>query len=175
MNNNKTRVNIENINVNPTININIPNCDCIEENVDYDKIVEKYENINFKVLKDKLSKNDYRYELYPIETFKEHIKDIMQGLWGYLYNDYISDLYEVKGKANYQENIEEYYNNFNLLFKFIREVIRKKEDIVGSIGTEKYNYIIHISSIMMISEFSKYKAVEKDKKIRAQVIRGPHN
>lgn len=175
MNNNKPKVNIENININPTININIPNCDDIEENVDYDKIVEKYENINFKVLKDKLSKNDYRYELYPIETFKEHIKDIIRGLWGYLYNDYISDLYEVKGKANYQENIEEYYNNFNLLFKFIREVIRKKEDIVGSIGAEKYNYIIHISSIMMISEFSKYRAVEEDKKIRAQIIRGPHN
>lgn len=175
MNNNKPKVNIENININPTININIPNCDDIEENVDYDKIVEKYENINFKVLKDKLSKNDYRYELYPIETFKEHIKDIIRGLWGYLYNDYISDLYEVKSKANYQENIEEYYNNFNLLFKFIREVIRKKEDIVGNIGAEKYNYIIHISSIMMISEFSKYRAVEEDKKIRAQIIRGPHN
>ena len=167
-------IKIDNINVNPTININIPNCSC-EEEIDYDKIIGRYEDINFKVLKDKLSKNNFRYELYPIETFKEHIKKVMSGLWGYLYSDYIEDLYEVKGKGNYQDNVEEFYNNFNLLFKFIREVIRKKEDIIQIIGKEKYNYIVHISSIMMISEWSKYRAVEEDKQIRAQVVRGPHN
>ena len=174
MNNNQPNVNIENINVNPTININIPNCEC-KEDENIEEIIGKYENINFKVLKDKLGINSFRYELYPIKTFKEHIKNQLAGLWVYLYEDYINDLYEVNNKANYQENVEEYYNNFNLLFKLIKEVIRKKEEIIENVGKEKYNYIIHIATVMMVSEWSKYKIINEDKKIRAQIIRGPHN
>lgn len=154
--------------------INIEN-EIDNKSIEIENTIKKYEEINFKVLKDKLSKGEFRYELYPMETFKKHMKTQLEGTYQYLYDDYIEGLFGAPYKKDYYGNMEEYTNNFALLFKFNREVIRIRKEIIELVGKERYNYILHISSIMMISEFSKHKAVESDRNIKAQVIRGPHN
>ena len=174
---NVPNINIEKIDVNPIININIDNNNeniNEDENKAIEESIQKYENINFRVLQDSLSKENFRYELYPIDTFKKHMKNQLDGIYQYLYDDYIEGLFESPYKSDYQGNTEEYINNFGLLFKFSREVIRIQNEIIKLVGKERYNYILHIASVMMVSEWSKHKAIESDKQIRSQVIRGPH-
>lgn len=167
-----------NININPVINIGNQNekNEC-EESLNFDAhIIEEYENIHFSYLRDELSQGKERYKLYSLDMFKKSIQKFLPDFIKYqhLYEKYIMNLIDYDmSKIVYEKAIEECFFNINSIYYFLKEIINKKEEILleeKSMTKSSYNYLIHLSTIALLAEYKKYKALNEEKIIKSKII-----